>query len=91
MAREDVVSAEHVLSIDGQATAGDECEHPFDIHQCRRLVPGSLWHAGVAHVGLGEDGDAHGDCAVEVEQTEDEPDPSDDYHPRTCQDPTLGA
>ena len=81
VAGEDVVTAEHVLSIDRQPTARDECEHPLDIHQRRCLVRRSLWHAGVAHVGFGQDGDAHGDCAVEVEEATDEADPSEDYCP----------
>ena len=81
VAREDVVTAEHMLPIDRQPTARDECEHPLHIHQRRRLVPGSLWHAGVAHVGLWQDGDAHRDRTVEVEETKDEPDSSEDYCP----------
>ena len=60
MSREDVVAAEDMLAIDGQAATRDDSEHSLHIHVCSGLVLWSLGHAGVGLVGLGEDGDAHG-------------------------------
>ena len=77
MSREDVVAAEDMLPVDGQAATRDDGENPLHVHHCSRLILGSLGHACVGLVSLGQDGDAHGDSAVEVEQTKDEPDPSE--------------
>ena len=60
MSREDVVAAEDMLAVDGQAAPRDDCENSLHIHIGSGLVLWSLGHAGVGLVRLGEDGDAHG-------------------------------
>ena len=78
VSREDVVAAEDMLPVDGQAAARDDGEHPLHVHHRSCLVLGSLGHAGVRLVSLGEHGDAHGEGSIVVEQSKDEPDAAED-------------
>jgi len=78
VSREDVVAAEDMFPVDGQTATRDNGEYPVHIHHCRSLVPGSLGHAGVGLIGLGQDGDTHGEGSVVVEQPKDEPDAAED-------------
>ena len=79
VSREDVVAAEDVFPIDGQAAARYDCKHSVDIHHRCRLVPRRLGHAGVGLVRLGQNSNAHGERPVVVEESKDQPDaPEDD-------------
>ena len=72
MSREDVVAAEDVFPIDGQAAARYDCKHSVDIHHRCRLVPRRLGHAGVGLVRLGQNSNAHGERPVVVEESKDQ-------------------
>ena len=75
---EDVVAAEDMLPVDGEASAGDDGQHPLHVHHGGCLVPRRLRHASVGLVGLGQHCHAHGEGSVVVEKTKDQPDAAED-------------
>ena len=69
LTRKYVVPTEHMLAIDSKAQAGQQMYTAFQNNSRGGDV--ELRGAVVVGVGYGEDGDYHGDGAVEVEHRED--------------------
>ena len=73
MAGEDVVTAQHVLPVDGETSAREDGQDSLDNDEASEVLhPGP---ALVPRVGLREDRDEHGEGPVVVEDPHDQPDP----------------
>ena len=66
VAGEDVVTAVHVLPVDGEAAPGEDGDHPVDYQQRSDVLPANLLRALVAGVWLGQHCHEDSDRPVEI-------------------------
>ena len=76
MAREDEVSTEHVVAIDGETKPGHDLDHPVENFRAGYRVV-KLGVAVIIGVSRGKNSDDHGDGSVAVEEANNDTNTTD--------------